>query len=94
MFLVVWALAAAAFFWRLDALERPLRADNQLYFFMAERAASGVPPHVSHVDSKNQLGVLVTAAAIAGGRAVGADDVVASRVVSIAAAAAAVALVA
>lgn len=94
VFLVAWALAAAAFFCSLDPLGRPLKADNQLYFFMAERAASGVPPHVSHVDSKNQLGVLVTAAAIAAGRAVGVDDVVASRVVSIAAAAGAVALAA
>lgn len=94
VFLVAWALAAAAFFCSLDALERPLRADNQLYFFMAERAASGVPPHVSHVDSKNQLGVLVTAAAIAAGRAIGAEDVVVSRIVSIAAGAAAVATVA
>lgn len=82
--LLAWALFAAAFCWRLDPVHRPLVADNQLYFYMAERAASGVPPHVSHVDSKNQLGVLITAAAIAAGRPAGVDDVLASRIVSIA----------
>lgn len=70
----------------------PLTLDNQHYFFIAERAASGVPPHVSHFDPKHQAAMLLTAAAIRGGRAFGIDDVHAARVVSIAVAASAVAL--
>lgn len=92
--LVAWALLAAAFCARLDPVHRPLVADNQLYFYMAERAASGVPPHVSHVDSKNELGVLLAAAVIRAGRVVGVDDVLSSRAISIAFTAASVALVA
>lgn len=92
--LVVWALVAAATCWRLDPRHLPLTGDNQLYFFVAERAASGVPPHVSHVDPKHQLATLLTAGAITAGRAVGVDDVAAARIVSIAAASIAVALAA
>ncbi|HYC53517.1 MAG TPA: hypothetical protein VEL28_01060 [Candidatus Binatia bacterium] len=69
---------------------RPLVADNQLYFFMAERAASGIAPHVSLVDTKSQLATLITAAGIGTGRALGLDDVTAARATSVAAAAAAV----
>ena len=93
-FLVLWALVAVAACWRLDPVHRPLTGDNQLYFYLAERAASGVPPHVSHVDTKNQLGVLVTSTAIAAGRRLGVDDVLASRIVSIAFTAMSVALAA
>jgi hypothetical protein len=91
-FLLLWAFVAALACWRLDPAERPITGDNQLYFYLAERAASGVAPHVSLVDTKSQLGVLATAAAISAGRAVWIDDVVSSRAVSIAAASAAVAL--
>ena len=84
-FLVAWSLVAVVACLRLDPIHRPLVADNQLYFYLAERAASGTPPHVSHVDTKSQLGVLTTAAAIRAGRVLGADDVLSSRVVSIAA---------
>jgi hypothetical protein len=73
--------------------DMPLAADNQHYFFIAERAASGVPPHVSQLDPKNALGMLVTAAAIVAGRLVGVDDLLASRVVSVFAGALAIALV-
>lgn len=73
--------------------DMPLAADNQHYFFIAERAASGVPPHVSQLDPKNALGMLVTAAAIVAGRLVGVDDLLASRVVSIGAGALAIALI-
>ncbi len=71
----------------------PLLADNQHYFFIAERAAAGVPPHVSQFDPKNALGMLVTAAAMRTGRLVGVDDITASRIVSVGAGAFAVALV-
>lgn len=84
----VLACAAAGAWWR------PLTADNQVYFFVAERAASGVPPHLSLVDSKSQWSGLLGAAGIVAGRAVGLDDVRSTRVVSIAFAAAAVAAIA
>lgn len=71
---------------------RPLLADTQLYYFIGERVASGVPPHVSQVDIKTSLGPIVSGLAIRAGRSLGIDDVYASRVASVAAAAAAVAL--
>lgn len=61
----------------------PFLEDNQHYFFMAERAASGVAPHVSNFDPKNMLAVLVSGASIAVGRLAGVSDVVAARVPSI-----------
>ena len=67
--------------------------DNVLYFFVAERVASGVPPHISLVDHKHALSSLISGAAIAVGRLSGLDDVVALRIVSIIAASAAVALI-
>jgi hypothetical protein len=78
--------------WRFRPVDRPIFADDQLYFYVAERAASGVPPHVSLVDHKHQLAPLISAAAIAVGRVFGADDVLAGRIVSILAAAAVVPL--
>lgn len=69
-----------------------LLSDNQHYFFIAERAASGVPPHASQFDPKNALGILMTAGALKIGRVFGVDDVIASRVVSVAAGALAIAL--
>lgn len=75
-----------------DPADLPLTLDNQQYFFIAERAASGVPPHVSLFDSKHQAGMLLTAVAIRVGRKLGLGDVHAARVVSIAAAAGAVTL--
>lgn len=93
-FLVLWALVAIVGCWRLDVPTRPLAGDARHYFFMAERATAGIPPHVSHVDTKNQLGVLVTSVFLDAGRLAGLDDVVASRVANIAFAAAAVVLAA
>jgi hypothetical protein len=63
-------------------LELPFTLDNQHYYFVAERAASGVPPHVSHFDSKNALSMLISAAAIRSGRALGVPDALAARAVS------------
>jgi hypothetical protein len=71
----------------------PLLSDNQHYFFIAERAASGVPPHISQFDPKNALGILIPAGAIRIGRLAGIDDLVAVRMISIAAGALAVALI-
>lgn len=66
------------------AREMPILVDNQHYFYIAERAASGVPPHVSAFDPKHHLSSLIAAAAMRVGRLVGWSDVVASRGASIA----------
>ena len=61
-----------------------LLADNQHYFFIAERAASGVAPHLSQFDPKNALSLLITAAAIKVSRLSGiGDDLAAARWISI-----------
>jgi len=69
------------------AATRPIRGDNQLYFFMTERAASGVPPHLSHMEVKTQLPTLIGAAAVAAGRRLGFEDVPSGRAATTAAAA-------
>jgi hypothetical protein len=89
--LLAFAAGVAACCWR-DPATLPFTLDNRHYYFIAERAASGVPPHVSHFDSKHQLPMLVTAAGIRAARAVGASDVAGARAVSILAAAGTVAL--
>lgn len=93
------ALGAAAAFavvlaaqWARDPATLPLTLDNQHYYFVAERAASGVPPHLSHFDSKHELSMVLTAAAIRAGRALGVADVPASRAASLVALALAAAL--
>ena len=84
-------LATIVLCWTYSLGELPLLVDNQHYFFMAERAASGVPPHVSHFDPKNALSILISAVAIAAGRWFGIDDIFAARIISIVFAAAAIA---
>ena len=64
-------------------LDKPLLADTQLYFYLSERIASGVPPHISQVGPKNQLPQMISGMAIRAGRAVGIDDVRAARVASV-----------
>ncbi len=66
---------------------RPILADNQLYFFQTERCASGVPPHVSHMEVKTQLPSMIGGASIAAGRLFGIDDVHSGRFASVTAAA-------
>lgn len=78
--------------WLRGAWDMAITIDNQHYFFIAERAASGVPPHVSHFDPKNALAMLVSAAGMDAGRVVGLDDAHASRLVSLAVTGASVAL--
>jgi hypothetical protein len=88
-----WAAAGAVLCVLWAPTRLPLLGDNQHYFFIAERAASGVPPHVSHFDPKHSLAALMTAAVIAPARALGFPDVLAARALSIAATAACVGLV-
>lgn len=71
----------------------PLLSDSQHYFFIAERAAAGVPPHVSQFDPKNGLSMLISAGAMRAGRLAGIDDVTASRILSVLAGALATGLV-
>jgi len=72
---------------------RAFNQDNQIYFFISERVASGVPPHVSLVDHKNALSSILSGAAIYAGRRLGVDDVLSARVLSMTVAAATVASV-
>ena len=57
----------------------PLTADNQIYYYIAERVASGVPPHASEFDVKNALSTMLAGSVIYLGRQVGVDDIVAVR---------------
>ncbi len=84
--------AAGAFLcWQYDPLEQPFTVENQVYYYVAERVAAGVPPHVSLVDRKHALSSILSGWAIAAGRSVGIGDVLAARLLSIAAASATVA---
>jgi hypothetical protein len=89
----VYAVAGLLACWAVGPADLPVVADNQHYFFIAERFASGVPPHVSHFDPKNALSMMITGWAIMLGRAVGVADLYAARAASIAAAAVCVGLV-
>lgn len=61
----------------------PLRSDNEFQFFIAERAASGVPPYASFFTPKTAGSHLLTAVAIRAGRAAGVPDILAARALSI-----------
>ncbi len=78
---------------RMDPASLPLQADNQISFYISERVAAGVPPHVSVVDPENALGSLIAGAAIALGRHFEIADLIASRLASISVAAAGAAAV-
>jgi len=61
---------------------RAITIDNQLYFFIAERVAAGVPPHLSLIDHKHQLSAMLSGWSMWLGRVAGADDVASVRVLS------------
>ncbi len=88
-FVVLFCAAATLCIVR-GAWELPLLSDNQHYFFIAERAAAGVPPHVSQFDPKHALSGFMSALAIKGGRVLGLSDAQSARVLSIAVTSAAV----
>jgi len=77
------ALAPLAAAWLYDFWNQPLLLDNQHYFYVAERAASGVPPHISNFDPKHHASSLLAAIGVTVGRPLGLDDVRATRVVSL-----------
>ena len=76
-------VAGAWFVWQQEPADRPVTMDNQIYFYIADRAAAGVPPHVSLVDHKQQLSSLLQAAAIAAAAPFGIDSVYAMRAASL-----------
>ena len=90
----LFALTVAVCVWVYQPRLAPITLDNQTFFYIAERAASGVPPHLSVVNHKQALSHLLSGAAIYVGRIYGADDVMAGRALSIFACAALVALTA
>jgi hypothetical protein len=63
--------------------EVPMLGDNQEYFFISERVASGHPPYTSQFDAKNSLGMLLWGLAIRIGRIFGVSDVMSARVLSL-----------
>lgn len=76
-------LAAALLCASYTPTERGIYYDNQIYFYMSERVASGEPPHVSLVDHKHQLSTMLSGWAISIGRSLDLDDVMAGRGLSI-----------
>jgi len=68
---------AACWYYGLPSL--PLESDAQAQFAIAERAASGIPPHVSAFNAKNGLSFLLSGAAIRLGRLAGISDLMAAR---------------
>ncbi len=85
---LTWAMCYGHGFWT-----RPILADDQLYFYMTERCASGVPPHVAQMEVKTQLPTIIGGAALAVGRVFGVSDVIAGRSACVAAAAISVILI-
>jgi hypothetical protein len=61
---------------------RAITIDNQLYFFVAERVAAGLPPHLSLIDHKHQLSAMLSGWSMWLGRGVGVDDVASIRILS------------
>jgi hypothetical protein len=90
---LLWAAAAILVAFLYDPTDLPLQGDAGGQLHIAERAASGVPPHASSINAKNGLGFLMPAAAIRAGRVLGIADVYAVRVYGILLLAVSVALV-
>ncbi len=82
-YILIFALGIAAG-WSHGPRQQPISFDNQIYIYIAERVASGVPPHVSLVDHKHALASIVSGIGIAGGRFFGLDDVMSVRLCSMA----------
>jgi hypothetical protein len=69
--------------WIGDPIRRAITLDNQVYVYIAERVTAGVPPHVSFVDHKHALSVMLSGWAMLVGRAFDVDDVYSARVISL-----------
>lgn len=92
-FALAFLAAGAWACWVFDPTRLPFSADNQTFYFIAERAASGVPPHIGLVNHKLALSMMMSGGAIWLGRFAGIDDVMAARFLSIALAAGTASLV-
>ncbi|MEE8311122.1 MAG: DolP-mannose mannosyltransferase, partial [Candidatus Binatia bacterium] len=82
MALLFWFCLGLFACYRFNPLQIPFAIDNQIYFFISERVAAGVPPHISLVDHKNSLSSLLSGAAIVAGRWLDVDDALSVRVLS------------
>ncbi len=81
---LTWALFVGLLAcWWVGPADIPLLLDNQVYFYIAERLASGVAPHISEFDPKNAFSMMLNAVAMLTGRAVGIDDLWAQRALGI-----------
>ena len=82
-FFVLSLVATMTIAFCYGVIDLPLLKDNQHYFYMSERVASGVSPHKSHFDPKHALSMLLTGAAIFAGRALGIADLTSARFLSL-----------
>jgi hypothetical protein len=80
---VIWSLVAVAVCWLYGPGELAFLGDNGGQFFVAERVASGVAPHVSSISGKSALSFLISGAGIFIGRTIGVPDYWSARLVSI-----------
>jgi hypothetical protein len=85
LLLIVASVGSAGMLaWLYGAGSLPLLVDSQGHFFIVERAASGVPPHVSSVSMKHSLAFMTYGAAIWLGRLARIADVWAARLLGVA----------
>jgi hypothetical protein len=63
--------------------EVPLLSDNQMYFYISERVASGHPPYTSQFDPKNALSMMIWGLTIWIGRLFGVSDLLSARALSL-----------
>ena len=78
-----WSLIAVAVCFLYGPGELAFVGDNRGQFYIAERVASGVPPHISSISGKSSLSFLISGAGIFVGRATGLPDYWSVRLVSI-----------
>jgi hypothetical protein len=78
-----WSLLAVAVCCVYGPGEIAFVGDNRGQFFIAERVASGVPPHISSISGKSSLSFLISGAGIFVGRVAGLPDYWSVRLVSI-----------
>ncbi len=75
----LWLLAAAVV-WGVRGFQDDLGRDQALYVLAGQAVADGAPPYVEVMNRSGPLAALLPGGAIALGRLVGLDDVVAARV--------------
>ena len=73
-------LAVAVLVYSRFGIDDLLFRDEAIYAYGGQQLAEGVPPYVSIIDPKTPMATFLSGAAVAVGRAVGADDLYAIRV--------------